>query len=117
VGTIPKEAVLSIRNTAIAEIIADEHIGGGLGLSLTVLFEICQGEKSPWADYLNSLPLHGEELPIVWDETNDGKEALNILKGTGLQESLCEDKVTQVSSFQSFSFFLSVDLYICTCVY
>ena len=45
---IPKSAVLSIRNSAIADLIEQEQLGGGLGLSLAVMYEASIGDKSKW---------------------------------------------------------------------
>jgi hypothetical protein len=46
--TIPKAAVLSVRNTGIADVLAEQKIRGGLGLILGVMYELGLGEKSPW---------------------------------------------------------------------
>jgi SET domain-containing protein 6 len=45
---IPKSAVLSVRNTTLADVLALEGIRGGLGLTIAVLHEYTMGEKSRW---------------------------------------------------------------------
>lgn len=45
---IPKDAVLSVRNTAAAEIIETEQLGGGLGLILAIMYELSLGVASKW---------------------------------------------------------------------
>lgn len=45
---IPKDAVLSVRNTAAAEIIEAEQLGGGLGLILAIMYELSLGAASKW---------------------------------------------------------------------
>ena len=45
---IPKNAVLSVRNSAAADIIETEQLGGGLGLILAIMFELSLGAESTW---------------------------------------------------------------------
>ena len=45
---IPKDAVLSVRNTAAAAIIETEQLGGGLGLIFAVMYELSLGAASKW---------------------------------------------------------------------
>ena len=45
---VPKSAVLSMRNSAIADLIEQEQLGGGLGLILAVMYEASIGHKSKW---------------------------------------------------------------------
>ena len=45
---IPKEAVLSVRNSAIADLIEEEQLGGGLGLILCIMYEVKIGARSKW---------------------------------------------------------------------
>lgn len=44
---IPKNALLSIRNTSIADLFEEAEVAGGLGLILAVMFERAQA-SSPW---------------------------------------------------------------------
>lgn len=46
--TIPKSAVLSVKNTQIADLIEKEQLGGGLGLILAIMFEHSIAGKSQW---------------------------------------------------------------------
>ncbi|DBA97673.1 TPA: hypothetical protein ACH3X3_012565 [Trebouxia sp. C0006] len=75
---IPKEAVLSVRNSAIADLIEEEQLGGGLGLILCIMYEVKIGARSKWHAYLQSLPLR-EYLPLFWQEGE-----LALLQGTEL---------------------------------
>lgn len=45
---VPKSAVLSIRNSAIADLIEEEQLGGGLGLILAIMHEVSIGQESKW---------------------------------------------------------------------
>ena len=45
---IPKDAVLSVRNTSAAGIIETEQLGGGLGLILAIMHERSLGAASKW---------------------------------------------------------------------
>lgn len=45
---IPKSTVLSVKNTAIADLIEHEQLGGGLGLILAIMFECSIAEESAW---------------------------------------------------------------------
>ncbi|KAL0141707.1 hypothetical protein V8B55DRAFT_1446075 [Mucor lusitanicus] len=65
---IPKECILSIKTTGIANLLDEANLEGGCPLALAVLYEIAQGEQSPWYGYLQALPEHGEDLPIFWEE-------------------------------------------------
>lgn len=46
--TIPKIALLSVRNTDIADLLESERLGGGLALTFAVCFERARGKESPW---------------------------------------------------------------------
>ncbi|KAI8923247.1 hypothetical protein BC831DRAFT_43031 [Entophlyctis helioformis] len=82
---IPKDAVLSVRNTGIADILEEAGITGLLGLSIAVMFERSKGAESPWADYLDSLPPH-EDIPLFWT-----KAQLAELKGTSTSRRVASD--------------------------
>ncbi|KAJ1554935.1 hypothetical protein HK405_003682 [Cladochytrium tenue] len=84
VTTIPKTAVLSIKNTGIANLIEEAGLGGSLGLALAVMYEIENGVASPWYGYLQSLPTH-EDVPIFWSEAE-----LALLEGTELESYVAE---------------------------
>lgn len=53
--TIPKSAVLSVKNTQIADLIEKEQLGGGLGLILAIMFEHSVANKSQW--YVSAKPV------------------------------------------------------------
>lgn len=46
--TIPKSSLLSIRNTAIADLLAEEELSGGLALVFACMFERARSTSSPW---------------------------------------------------------------------
>ena len=54
---IPKSAVLSVRNTAIADLIEHEQLGGGLGLILAIMFEYSIAKRSEWYGTVHSISL------------------------------------------------------------
>ena len=47
-ATVPKRAVLSVRNTSLADFLTENQIGGGLGLVFAVMHETGLGDASPW---------------------------------------------------------------------
>lgn len=81
VATIPKQSILSIRTTAVADIIEQEQLGGTIALIVAVLYELSDS-NSPWREYLDSLP-DTSNLPIFWSQ-----EELLELKGTDLFNEL-----------------------------
>lgn len=46
--SIPKSAILSSKTTACAEMLESERLGGGLGLTVAVMYERAIGKKSKW---------------------------------------------------------------------
>jgi hypothetical protein len=51
------------------------------------MYELAQGEDSPWYGYLQALPFK-EDLPVFWSEDEQA-----LLKGTEMEEALKNDKV------------------------
>lgn len=47
-ATIPKKAVLSVRNSQLAALLEEHRISGGLGLVVAVMHEIATGDSSFW---------------------------------------------------------------------
>jgi hypothetical protein len=45
---IPKTAVLSVKNTGIADILEEHRIRGGLGLIIAIMYELGLGKASFW---------------------------------------------------------------------
>lgn len=88
IAGISKESVLSNRNASCRELLEEESVGGGVALTISVMYELQLQEKSRWWGYLQILP-RSVSLPIFWDE-----EDLKWLKGTELYDSTLEDKVT-----------------------
>ncbi|KAI8390892.1 uncharacterized protein BYT42DRAFT_173473 [Radiomyces spectabilis] len=82
---IPKESILSAKNTGIANIFEDESIEGGCSLSLTVMYEMSQGQESPWYGYLQSLP-ECADLPILWSDAEK-----KLLQGTEMEDAVYND--------------------------
>ncbi|KAJ3199322.1 hypothetical protein HDU67_002908, partial [Dinochytrium kinnereticum] len=85
VATIPKSAVLSVRNCGIADRLDEDGLGGTMALAIALMFEIGKGKESPWFGYLASLPRH-VHLPIFWTD-----EERRFLVGTDLEHQV-EDK-------------------------
>ncbi|KAJ2217472.1 hypothetical protein IW143_003392, partial [Coemansia sp. RSA 520] len=73
---IPKCAVISSASSALANIFEDEGLDGSLALCITVMYEMAQGDESPWYGYLQSLPRRAD-IPLLWDA-----ESLKWLAGT-----------------------------------
>ncbi|KAJ3320412.1 hypothetical protein HDV06_005335 [Boothiomyces sp. JEL0866] len=85
VCSIPKESVLSIRNTACADILEENELGGVLGLAIAIMFEASLGEKSPWYNYLQSIPAF-ENVPCFWSDKDK-----SFLASTDVGKSLAQD--------------------------
>lgn len=85
---IPKECILSIKTTGIANLLDEANLEGGCPLALAVLYEIAQGEQSPWYGYLQALPEHGEDLPIFWEE-----QEKDWFHGTEMESAVHNDLV------------------------
>ncbi|KAJ1564996.1 hypothetical protein HK096_005151 [Nowakowskiella sp. JEL0078] len=97
VCTIPIESILSIKNSGITDVLEECQLGGVLGLSIAVMYELLLDEKSPWFGYLQSLPTNLPH-PLFWSPDKDHeKSGLELLKGTELEKviathrSLLED--------------------------
>lgn len=82
---IPKEAILSVKTTAVSSVLDEFKVTGGLGLTIALLFEISQKEKSPWFGYLSSLPERAD-LPIFWSKTE-----LDCLRNTEIFRYVLSD--------------------------
>ena len=89
VGTIvcqiSKEAILSVRNCGIADLLEENELTGPLGLTIALMYERSLGQASPWAGYLQSLP-EKEFLPMFWSPS-----LRNELIGTNLGDILEQD--------------------------
>lgn len=81
-ATIPKQACLTIRTSGAAAMIEAAGLDGYLGLCVAVMYERSLGSESPWAGYLQILPL-SESLPLLW--TLD--EVDSLLRGTELHKA------------------------------
>ena len=46
--SIPKSAILSCKTTACSEMLEAERLGGGLGLTVAIMYERAIGKKSKW---------------------------------------------------------------------
>lgn len=92
VAKIPKSSVLSVHAATCANILDDENLGGGVALTIAVLHEKQLGEKSRWWGYLQSLPPK-VDLPVLWPTDS---QAFQYLKGTDLESSVLDDKVSSL---------------------
>jgi len=86
-ATIPKDACITVHNTEISDILAEEELGGGLGLVIAVWFEKQVGRKSKWAGYFASCP-ESEYLPVFWTE-----DQLRLLSGTEIENMAIQDRM------------------------
>ncbi|GMH42823.1 hypothetical protein BSKO_10742 [Bryopsis sp. KO-2023] len=92
---IPKRSVLSIKTTAIKDIIEVERLRGGLALVLAATYEKARGKESFWYDYFQSMP-DREYVPIFWT-----KEEMDLLKGTDIERKAEEDRDATEEDFES----------------
>lgn len=97
---IPKEVVLSVKTTAIADLLAGAELYGSVGLAIALMYEMSQGTKSKWYGYLQCIPAF-EPLPMYWDPAElaplQGTELTYILDND--KERLQEDYDMQVGPF------------------
>jgi hypothetical protein len=63
----------------------ENELGGVLGLAIAIMFESSLGEKSPWFNYLQSIPQF-ENVPCFW-----GDEDVAFLANTDVGRSLAQD--------------------------
>ncbi|PIA19562.1 SET domain-containing protein [Coemansia reversa NRRL 1564] len=83
---IPKNAVISPATGALANIFEDEEMGGSLALCISVMYEMAQGNNSPWYGYLQSLPKCAD-IPLLWNV-----DALEWLEGTDVAKWVVTDE-------------------------
>jgi SET domain-containing protein 6 len=79
---IPKDSILSVKNTAIADLLEQEQLGGMLALAVAVLYEFSIGMESPWFGYLHRLKGR-ENIPLFWSQ-----EQARYLQGTDVGNAL-----------------------------
>ncbi|GAX79268.1 hypothetical protein CEUSTIGMA_g6708.t1 [Chlamydomonas eustigma] len=93
--TVPKNAILSIKTTACRNVLEKEYLGGGLGLTVAVMYEQALGGESKWHGYLKSLP-NREYLPFLWRQVEVAK-----LQGTDLESSVTADSMDTREDFEA----------------
>ncbi|KAJ2828471.1 hypothetical protein IWW50_001374 [Coemansia erecta] len=91
---IPKSAVISTAVSALTNIFEDEKLGGSLALCITVMYEMAQGEESPWHGYLQSLPKCAD-IPLLWDA-----ESQKWLAGTDVGKWVARDEESLREDFE-----------------
>ncbi|KAI9475111.1 hypothetical protein LPJ78_004586 [Coemansia sp. RSA 989] len=91
---IPKHVVISSATSALANIFEDEAVSGSLALCITVMYEISQGEESPWFGYLQSLPRQAD-IPLLWNS-----EAQKWLEGTDVGKWVKRDEQSLRDDFE-----------------
>ncbi|KAK9848107.1 hypothetical protein WJX84_003506 [Apatococcus fuscideae] len=94
-STVPKAALLSVRNGSMADVLEHEKIGGGPGLIAAVLHEQQKGTASEWWGYLQSFPSR-VYVPAFWSP-----EELKWLQGTSLVDRLAADRLDLQDDFDS----------------
>eukprot|EP00879_Flechtneria_rotunda_P025114 GHRR01026673.1.p1 GENE.GHRR01026673.1~~GHRR01026673.1.p1 ORF type:complete len:166 (+),score=26.70 GHRR01026673.1:2253-2750(+) len=87
---IPRTTILSPCTTQLARILEQEKLGGGLALTIAVMYEASLGAASRWAGYFASLPSR-EYLPMFWTD-----EELSLLAGTALEGKSQEDRCVTI---------------------
>eukprot|EP00892_Ulva_mutabilis_P009447 jgi/Ulvmu1/6875/UM031_0080.1 len=93
--TIPKSALLSTRNTEIADLLEAEQLSGGLGLTFACAYERARSTKSRWHGYLEFLGAR-EFLPLFWPQ-----EVLELAEGTSLKvETVHKDTAAMRDDFK-----------------
>ncbi|KND02469.1 protein-lysine N-methyltransferase [Spizellomyces punctatus DAOM BR117] len=95
VCTISKDAVVSVKNCGIADIIEEAEIGGVFGLAFALMYELSLGARSPWSGYLQSLPQR-ENLPMFWSDQD-----LEELNGTDLGDDIVADKALLLDDYET----------------
>eukprot|EP00775_Hariotina_reticulata_P007777 gene7777-7975_t len=91
---IPRKAILSRRTTQLADLLEEERLGGGLALTIAVMYESSLGCDSQWAGYFQSLPQR-EYLPMFWSDPE-----LQLLVGTALEGCAEEDRRDTEEDYQ-----------------
>ena len=102
VASIPKTAILSIRNTelsGLADRFPVETTPTILPLTLALLYEMRLGQESRFFGYLQSLPRVLLALPLFWDVQElgfgeDGLQALRWLEGTEAAREMATKNAT-----------------------
>ncbi|KAF5389179.1 hypothetical protein D9757_003496 [Collybiopsis confluens] len=86
---IRKNSVISVKSCSASEFIESSPYGhqAQLALAMALLVEIQLGPKSKWYGYLQSLPTI-VDLAIFWHLDDDGREALQWLKGSEVEQLL-----------------------------
>jgi len=87
VANISKTACLTIKTSGAREMIESADLDGSLGLSVALMYERSLGEESPWAGYLQILPIQ-EDLPLVWSL----EDLDSLLSGTELHKAVGEGR-------------------------
>ncbi|KAL3680486.1 hypothetical protein R1sor_023442 [Riccia sorocarpa] len=87
IAGIPKQACLTPLTTAASAELEEAEFGGGLALTVALMFEKSLQGRSRWYGYLQLLP-DFQRLPYLW--TSD--EIEELLCGTELHQAIDEDK-------------------------
>ncbi|KYQ93075.1 hypothetical protein DLAC_05688 [Tieghemostelium lacteum] len=87
VAMIPKNSILSIHTTAISNLLEQYKIKGSIGTVISLMYEKSIGIKSKWYGYIQSLPVEGVDLPVMWS-----LEDQSLFNGTSMEDILKRDK-------------------------
>ncbi|PVV05152.1 hypothetical protein BB560_000330 [Smittium megazygosporum] len=98
---IPKTAVISAKNSPLANLFEDENISGELALCITLIFEASLGKSSAYWGYLQSLP-HSIDTPLLWQ--SDSQE---YLVGTEAGRLLSLDLEKLSRQFETFLYLVN----------
>ncbi|KAJ7490544.1 hypothetical protein FB451DRAFT_621547 [Mycena latifolia] len=93
---IPRESVLSVKSSPIAELIPPHPYGRGAQLSLALALSVeLLNAASPWSAYLKSLPREMPGIPLFWtsgaDSQNKHGDPIEWLNGTEAGKMLFDD--------------------------
>lgn len=97
VASIPKRVVLSERTTScdVARISAFP-IPSPVRLAVCLLHELSLGSRSPWADYLASLPTETVPIAAVWPADSESRRWILGTEAARLMEETYTDHVSRL---------------------
>ena len=103
-ASIPKAAVLSIRTAACADLLErlSEDVPCDALLHMAIATERARGSASPWYGYLQTLPINGEPLPLLWPDA----EITRLLAGTGLDDDARQRRRELAAEYKSIQLLL-----------
>ena len=71
-------------------------------LHMAIATERARGSASPWYGYLQTLPINGEPLPLLWPDA----EITRLLAGTGLDDDARQRRRELAAEYKSIQLLL-----------